>query len=81
MSKNELESLEIQRIMGSEGGRTFMWNLLEGSNVYASTFDGDTIKHAYRAGLRDFGLILMNRLIEAAPDNYLRMLKENQTNE
>ena len=75
----ELENMEIQRIMGSEGGRSLMWNLLEQAGTFGSIYDGDTIKHAYNSGMRDFGVRLQNRIIEAAPDNYLRMLKEKLT--
>jgi len=72
-----LETLAIQDIMKTKGGRDFMWRLLEQSGVFIDGFDNDPYKHARSAGKRSQGLWLQRELQESANGSYMIMLKEN----
>lgn len=74
----KLEILAIQSIMASEGGRKFMQSILAQTGVGVSAFDPDPYIHARNAGTQVVGHWLMQELQLAAPDQYLRMLKEQQ---
>jgi len=80
-NERELEKLEIQRIMSTEGGRAFMFRILTQAGTYDTTFDSDPYIHARNSGRRENGLWLDNELREATHPNYLRMLKENTDDE
>ena len=75
-----LETLTIQDIMKTEGGRHFMWRILEQSGVYSDCFDPDPYIHAKNSGNRLLGLWLQNELIDVTPASYITMIKEH-TNE
>lgn len=71
------EELAIQNIMQTEGGRDFIWNQLQFCNVFESIFSSDLALSGYNSGMRDAGINLNRVVKEAAPENYLKMLKEN----
>ena len=71
------EILAVRNIMKNEDGRNFMWSQLQYCSVFESIFNKDTNQHSYNAGLREAGLNLSRKLKEAAPDEYLKMIKEN----
>jgi len=73
----DLEPLTVQDIMKTEGGRSFMWKHLQECGVFENIFNKDPILHAYSAGKRESGLNIERDLKEHAPDNYLKMIKEN----
>ena len=74
----ELELHTIRTIMKTENGRKFMWRCLQNCYTFENIFDADAVKHAYLSGSRNHGLWLDAELREAAPDDYYKMLKENQ---
>ena len=76
MVDRKAELLAIQNLMRTEEGRSFMYNQLQYCKVFANTFDEDTNKHSYNAGLRVGGLHLESELKEAAPGEYLKMIEE-----
>ena len=71
------EELAIQNIMQTEGGRDFIWNQLQYCSVFESIFSSDLAQSGYNSGMRDAGIQLNRVVKEAAPENYLKMLKEN----
>ncbi len=75
--KHSNDVLAVQNIMRTEGGRDFIWGQLVSCGVYESTFNMNTIQSSYNAGLRDAGLRLEREVKEAAPEYYLKMIKEN----
>ena len=77
MSDRAAELLAISNVMSSEGGRDFIWRCLQTTGYLYSTFDRDSLIHAYNAGKRDSGLWLEAEIKEASPDLYLKMLKEH----
>jgi hypothetical protein len=75
--KGDARTLVIQNIMRDEGGRSFMMEQLQYTMVFTNAFDQDPNKHSYNAGLREAGLRLNQELRDAAPGDYLKMIKEN----
>lgn len=71
------ESLAVQNIMRTEGGRDFIWGQLQSDGVFESIFDADPVKAGYNSGMRDSGLRLERVIKEAAPEFYLKMVQEN----
>lgn len=69
--------LAIQNIMQTEGGRDFIWSQLQSCSVFESIFNIDPIQAGYNSGMRDAGLQLERVIKEAAPEYYLKMIKEN----
>lgn len=76
LSKRALEIAEILSIMRTEGGRNFMYRILNMTGIDADMYSPDTHEHAKNAGLRQAGLWLRNELMEATPGEYLLMMKE-----
>jgi hypothetical protein len=76
-SAREVELLTIRNLMRNESGRDFMWRCLQQSCIFGNVFDKDPLTHAYRAGAREQGLWLDREIKEAAPDEYLMMLREH----
>lgn len=77
MDERELQLYTIRSLMRLEQGRDFMWRCLQECQTFVNIFDVDQVVHAHRSGQREVGLWLESELKEAAPDEYLRMLKEH----
>lgn len=75
--QRNIEIVEIMRILGTIEGRKYMMGILNWTSLNSSGFDKDTHQHAYNAGVRSVGIRLRNDLQDAAPELYLRMLKEH----
>jgi len=73
----ELELLTIRNFMKTENGRSFMWRCLEDCSTFIGTFSSDPIQSAFNSGSRKHGLWLVMELKEAAPDEYVMMIKEH----
>jgi hypothetical protein len=71
-----IEIADISVIMSTKGGRKFIRRVLDYSGVFCDTFDSDTHEHAKNAGRRQVGLWLINEIKEAAPDEYITLIKE-----
>ncbi|MCK4710392.1 MAG: hypothetical protein KAU21_17385 [Gammaproteobacteria bacterium] len=69
--------LAVQNIMRTADGRDWIWGYLQSCHVFDSIFDADPVKHGYNAGKRSAGLNLERDLKEHAPDDYMKMMKEN----
>jgi len=75
--KHKSGNLAIENIMRTEDGRDFIWGQLQFCSVFESIFDVDSKQLSYNAGMRDAGLQLEREVKEAAPEYYLKMIKEN----
>lgn len=76
-SKAPSEHLTIQNILRTESGRGFMYGHLQSCLIFENIFDQDPVKHAYNAGVRKAGLLLEQKLKDADPAGYLKMIGEN----
>lgn len=75
--RRKSELIFISNMMRNQEGRDFMHRLLQHSRVFESIFNNDPHLHSYNSGLRASGLWLMGELKESAPDEYVKMIKEN----
>ena len=70
---------DFQWLMGAKQGRRIVWELLEATGVYRSSFSSDTHVMSFQEGKRNLGLELMAKLHRYCPDEYMLMTKEHQT--
>ena len=75
--QRNIEIVEIMRILGTSEGRKYFMGILNSTMLNSNVFDKDTHQHAFNAGVRSVGIRLRNDLQDAAPELYLRMLKEH----
>ena len=73
----ELELLTIHNIMKLESGRMMFYRMLQQALVFENIFDNDVNLQYYNTGKRAAGLMIDANLRKAAPDEYLKMIKEN----
>jgi len=75
--KQTSDSLAVQNIMRNEDSREFIYGHLQSCGVFESIFSTDPVQLGYSSGMRDAGLLLLGEIKEAAPDDYLKMIREN----
>jgi len=75
--KHDSEVLAIQNIMRTEPQRDFIWSYLQSCGVFESITGTDSLETHYNSGMRDAGLIFQRKIKEAAPADYMKMIKEN----
>jgi len=73
--KQDSEILAIQNIMRIESNRDFIWGHLQSLGVFESIFSTDPVQAGYNSGMRDAGLMLQRKIKEAAPADYVKMVK------
>lgn len=61
-------------------GRRFLWRLLEGAGVFQQTYTGNS-ETFFKEGRRSMGLFVLGEIMEIVPDTFVKMLKENESNE
>lgn len=73
-SQNEIE--DWAWLMAEKRGRRIVWRLLERTGMYRSSFTGDSATF-FNEGQRNVGLLVMSRLMAAAPESFALMTAEN----
>lgn len=69
----------LRGLMSVRAGREWMFNLLGECGIYQTPFAaGDPYATAFNCGQQNVGLRLTASLVEACPDDYIRMMKEQQ---
>lgn len=69
---------DLLTVLATENGRRFVYDLLADAGVFRSSFvPGDPHGTAFNEGQRNYGVRLLSRLIADAPDQYMKLLKEN----
>ena len=69
--------LEMTRtLMSTTTGRQWMYELLNDCHVFISSFNPSAPDMAFAEGKRLIGLRLFNEVTEAAPDQYVMMMRE-----
>lgn len=71
---------DMRWLMQDKRGRRVAWRLLERTGVFRSSFTGNS-ETFFREGERNVGLYLSAWLLDACPEQYAVMLKENTSNE
>lgn len=68
---------DLNSILNTEGGRRFLWRVLDHLGVFKSVFEPNS-RIAYNAGLQDAGHFILAEIVEAQPEALLTMMKESQ---
>ena len=68
----------VKELMGTADGRTFVHEFLGLCHLYVAVAGPDTHMTYFKDGERNVGLRLVNDLLEASPELYLKMLQEAQ---
>lgn len=76
-NRREFEILSVQDVMKTEGGRDFMWRILDSAGFFDDVFSADPYVNARNAGVRSQGVWLYNELLDASPVNVMKMIKEH----
>jgi hypothetical protein len=76
-NSDKYEELAVKNIMRNYDNRKFIWDILEECGVYEDAFDSDPIQAARNAGIREAGLKIERRLKLHAPDEFIKMMKDN----
>lgn len=85
--KAESKRKEAKRLSGlrqlceSADGRAWLWELLRVCGFASTSFSSDALKMAFKEGERNVALRIMAEIHRVAPETYLRMQKENATDE
>jgi len=80
-ARNELRVAvdDMRWLMNDKRGRRFVWQLLEETQAYSSTFrSGDPHTSAFLEGKRAIGLHLLSMINANFADQYVLMLQEHQ---
>lgn len=79
-TKNELrlerEAEELRVLLGTYGGRAFIWRLLEKCRIFHSVPVIEPIQLAASVALSNFGKDLMMEVVKLAPNAYALMAQE-----
>ena len=71
------QRLEIVRgIMSLPSGRAWMHDWLQSCNIFATTFTGNALQSAFNEGRRSIGLRMLAEIMQACPDQYVQMMRE-----
>ena len=81
-SRERLEDLSvITEIMNSSRGRKWMYRWLERRFIFDNPFvPNDPYSGSFNMGMQNSGKETLIDVMEASPDNYVLMLKENKFN-
>jgi len=72
----ETELNDLKFILNTDQGKRFIWRYLGICGVYTSSFTGNS-ETFFKEGKRVIGTTLLKEVIEADPDSYLKMIKQN----
>lgn len=69
----------VKAAMTTIQGRAWFYDLIVRCHVFSTPFDADPYRHAYRAGEANVGLMVLDDIQVAAPEDYLKMICENKS--
>ena len=72
----ERHRADIAWLMGDERGRRIVWQLLEQASVYHTTYSDNALDMARREGKRQQGLLLLDWIMNHAPEQHTLMQTE-----
>lgn len=68
----------VTSVMQVRAGREFFYNILSQLGAFRTPYrEGDSHATAFNCGMQNAGIMVLATVIEAAPDHYMTMLKEN----
>lgn len=71
----------FKRLMADADGRAWIWSFLSDCGIFRTSFDPSNARTAFNEGWRAAGLKVTADIHRLCPEQYLRMVNENQTNE
>lgn len=77
-SINEMDGLDVGRLMEMPEFRRFVWRYLGLTKIYETSFTGNS-ETFFNEGMRAVGLTLIRDVADNAPKQYLQMISDNQT--
>ena len=77
--KNRLDTelADIKLLLGKQWGRRIVYQLLERTGLYQTSFNSDSNVMSLHEGERNIGLWLLDKVVSADRDQYELMQKEN----
>jgi hypothetical protein len=69
----------IEAAMQHEEGRAWFYDILVFCRVFQGPWDDDPYRTSFLCGQQNVGLRILADIQDAAPDNYLKMIKEQKT--
>lgn len=75
-ARRETEKDDIKQVMASRQGRRLMWRLISLAGVYRSTWSPVHAEMARAEGRREFGVLLIDEVHAACPEQYEVMKRE-----
>ena len=66
----------LRKFMAEPAGRAWAYDLMSACHQFSTSFATNALSMAFREGERNVGIKILADLTEAAPDLYLQMLKE-----
>lgn len=79
--KRQGEIEDLKYLMQSHQGRRFFWRLLSHCQVYHSIFNTNALTQSHNAGMQDIGHFVQGEIVQASPENYIKMQNEHQIKE
>jgi len=79
LRKREQELKDLSDVLQTPYGRRFVWRYLEKCGVYRSSYTGNS-ETFFREGERNIGLQLVTDIMDANPEMYLKLVRENRSN-
>jgi len=66
----------ITNLMSAVAGRAWLFSLLEACHVFATSHTANALNTAFAEGERNIGLLILNDVMAACPDQYVVMMRE-----
>ena len=66
----------IIQLLESKAGRNYAWEILAEAHVFATSYSGDALAMAFAEGERNFGLRMLNDIMQWCPEQYIQMMRE-----
>ncbi|MEX0758019.1 MAG: hypothetical protein WD100_00440, partial [Tistlia sp.] len=76
----ERSAAGLRYMLEDRRGRDWLWSLLEGCRIWASSYTGDQTT-VFNEGMRNVGLRVLSELEAAAPEALVTMIMENRSDE
>lgn len=71
---------DIQQLLKTAHGRRYIWQVLSSCGVMSSSMRSNPYDMAFREGQRSIGMAMMQDIMEAKPEAYDQMRRENASN-
>lgn len=69
----------VSAAMTTEEGRAYYYDLLVFCKVFSTPFDDDPHRTSFKCGEQNIGLKILSDIQTAAPDLYVKMIRENKS--